>query len=186
MELEPRENGSENLSSPARQNIAALAEIYEREEARVSGLQLSIERVSGFIGSPAYFACVVAFICVWIAANTWGARAGWTYYDEPPFFWLQGIVSSNALLLTIAVLIRQNRMAQLAQHRAHLDLQINLLTEQKVTKILQVIDDIRRELPMLRASEDREVSEMTKPADAGAILHAIKELDDDRSHRGPG
>ena len=41
--------------------------------------------------------------------------------------------------------IRQNRMSQLAQHRAHLDLQINLLTEQKVTKILRVIDDIRRD-----------------------------------------
>lgn len=174
----------ENLSSPAKQNIAALAEISEREEARVSGMQLRIEQVSAFIGSPVYFACVVAFILVWIAANAWAAHAGWALYDQPPFFWLQGIVSSNALLVTVAVLIRQNRMAQLAQHRAHLDLQINLLTEQKVTKILQVIDDIRRDLPMLNTPVDAEVSELTKPADAGAILEAIKEHDE-RSGGGP-
>ena len=167
----------DHLSSPAKENIAALAEISEREEARVSAMQLAIEKVSGFFGSPGYFACVVAFIAIWVAVNTWAAGAGWNFYDEPPFFWLQGIVSSNALLLTVAVLIRQSRMAQLAQHRAHLDLQINLLTEQKVTKILQVIDDIRRDLPMLRTPVDGEVSELTKPADAGAILDAIKKID---------
>jgi uncharacterized membrane protein len=170
----------ESLSSLAKENIAVLAEISEREDARVSGIQFAIEKISGFFGSPVYFACVLAFILVWVAVNTWAARAGWAFYDEPPFFWLQGIVSSNALLLTVAVLIRQNRMAQLAQHRAHLDLQINLLTEQKVTKILQVIDDIRRDLPMLRTPADGEVSELTKPADAGAILDAIKQIDAER------
>ena len=170
----------ENLSSVARENIATLAEISEKEEARVSGMQLGIERVSTFIGSPVYFVFVVAFIIVWIAVNIWAAHAAWTVYDEPPFFWLQGIVSSNALLVTVAVLIRQNRMAQLAQHRAHLDLQINLLTEQKVTKILQAIHEIRRDLPMLKTPVDGEVSELTKPADAGAILDAIKELEEKR------
>ncbi len=170
----------ENLSSPTKENLAALAEISEREEARVSGMQLAIERISGFFGSPGYFAWVIAFILIWVAVNTWAARADWTFYDEPPFFWLQGIVSSNALLLTIAVLIRQNRMSQLAQHRAHLDLQINLLTEHKVTKILQVIDDIRRDLPMIPTPVDAEVSELTKRADAGAILDAIKQLDTGR------
>ena len=72
---------------------------------------------------------------IWVAVNLWGMKHGWRHVDSPPFFWLQGIVSCNALLLTVAVLIRQNRMAQVAEHRAHLDLQINLLTEQKVTKL---------------------------------------------------
>jgi uncharacterized membrane protein len=86
-------------------------------------------------------------------------------------------VSSNALLLTITVLIRQDRMSKLAEHRAHLDLQINLLTEQKVTKILQLVDE-QRSRPRSRAREpDEEVAEMTKPADAHAILDAIKSTD---------
>lgn len=170
----------ENLSSLAKENIAAFAEIAESEEARVSGTQLRIERISTFIGSPGYLICAVAFVAIWIAANLWADHVGWTYFDEPPFFWLQGVVGANALLVTVTVLIRQNRMAELAQHRAHLDLQINLLTEQKVTKILQVVDDLRRELLVHDPHHDVDVAEFSKPADAGAILQAIKGLDEER------
>lgn len=99
---------------------------------------------------------------------------------RPPFLWLQGLVSCIALLLTVAVLIRQNRMSQMAEHRAHLDLQINLLTEQKVTKVLQIIDELSPDLTALRGRPDAEVSEMTKPADAHALMHAIKEKQQDR------
>lgn len=169
-----------DLSPSAKDNIDVLAAIYERENAKVSGLQLVIERISDFFGSPAYLLFAVAFIVVWVLVNIWGANAGWTHVDEPPFFWLQGIVSSNALILTVAVLIRQNRMAQLAEHRAHLDLQINLLTEQKATKILELVDELRRELPTPRGQLDAEVTELTKPADAEAILREIKRLDEER------
>ena len=127
------------LSASEQENLETLASAYERDDASVSGMQLAIESISAFFGSPAYFAFAIAFIVGWIAVNCVGIRMGWTYVDRPPFFWLQGIVSANALLLTIAVLIRQNRMAQQAAHRAHLDLQINLLTEQKVTKVLQLL-----------------------------------------------
>ena len=71
-------------------------------------------------------------------------------------------------------------MSQVAEHRAHLDLQINLLTEQKVTKILQIIDELRRDLTALRGRPDAEVTEMTKPADTHALMHAIKETQEDR------
>lgn len=171
---EPRATG--DLSSGARENLDLLASFYERENASTSNVQLLIERISAFFGSPAYFAFTLAFIVIWVAVNLWGRAAGWRHVDEPPFFWLQGLVSSSALLLTITVLIRQTRMAQLAEHRAHLDLQINLLTEQKVTKVLQLVDELRTALPTSRGapSTDEEVAELTRPADAEAILHAIK------------
>jgi uncharacterized membrane protein len=168
------------LPTSAKENLEVLSRFKDVEEAQISGLQLAIERISRFFGSPAYFAFAVVFIALWIAVNAWGARHGWHHVDAPPFFWLQGWVSSNALLLTVAVLIRQNRMAQVAEHRAHLDLQINLLTEQKVTKALQIIDELRRDLPTLRGHPDAEVTEMTKPADAHALMHAIKQKQGDR------
>jgi len=101
--------------------------------------------------------------------------AGWRHVDEPPFAALQGLVSANALLLTVAVLIRRNRMAHMADHRSHVDLQVNLLTEQKVTKILQLVDELQRELGAFRRRPDAEVEELIKPADAHTLLHAIKE-----------
>jgi len=67
-----------------------------------------------------------------------------------------------------------------AEHRAHLDLQINLLSEQKVTKILQIVDELQRDLTALRDRPDAKVAEMTKPADAHALMHAIKQKQTDR------
>jgi uncharacterized membrane protein len=174
------EPSSANLPSSAKENLELLSRFKDREDAQISGLQLAIERVSRFFGSPAYFAFVVGFIAMWIAVNMWGMNHGWRHVDTPPFFLLQGLVSCNALLLTVAVLIRQSRMAQVAEHRAHLDLQINLLTEQKVTKLLQIIDEPRRDSGAPHASPDDQVSEMSKPADTHALMHAIKETQSER------
>jgi uncharacterized membrane protein len=160
---------------PRRREISSFSPPSKTAKRQITGVRLLIERISAFLGSPAYFACAVVLIVLWTLANGWAAHAGWHPVDPPPFFWLQGLVSSNALLLTVAVLIRQNRMSQVAEHRAHLDLQINLLSEQKVTKILQIIAELHRELTALRVHPDSEVAEMTKPADAHALMHAIKQ-----------
>ena len=170
-------SASKTLPSSAKENLEVLSNFKDREEAQLSNLQLGIERISQFFGSPPFFAFAVLFIVAWIAFNVWGIHAQWRHVDTPPFFWLQGMVSSVALLLTVAVLIRQNRMSQRAEHRAHLDLQINMLTEQKVTKLLQIIDELRQDITALRGrpAADAEVGELTKPADAHALMHAIKE-----------
>ena len=169
------QDSTQSASSATRDNIDAVASFSEEEAATISGWQIAIERISAFCGSAAYFAAVVSFIVIWAGVNAWAAKRGWYSLDAPPFPWLQGIVSSNALLLTIAVLIRQNRMVRLAAHHSHLDLQINILTEQKVTKVLQLVDELRRALPALRGTPNAEVTALTTPADTGAILEAVKQ-----------
>lgn len=174
----------ESLPSPAKENLTLLERLDHRAQPGISRAQRLIERLSRIIGSPAYFVCSLAFIVGWGLVNAWGVRAGWRHVDPPPYAWLQGIVSSNALLLTIAVLIRQNRMAQMAEHRAQLDLQINLLTEQKVTKMLELVDEMHRSLKNMHGSSPDQPSEhmeaMTRPSDPHAILDAIKEKQQDR------
>ena len=110
-----------------------------------------------------------------MAVNIYRATQGWVYSDMPPFPWLQGLISANALVLTIAVLIRQNRMAQIAEHRAHPDLQIKLLAEQKPTATLKIVDELYRQLSNAASIPANDVSGMTTPSDAHALLHAIKE-----------
>jgi uncharacterized membrane protein len=144
------------LPASTKENIELLADFKDGEEAQISGAQTLIERI-------------------WILVNMWGMAKGWQHVDAPPFAALQGLVSSNALLLTVAVLIRQNRMANIAEHRSHVDLQVNLLTEQKAAKILQLVDELQRELTGLRRRPDEDLAELSKPADAHALLHAIKE-----------
>ena len=177
---ETADDNERELPGLAKDNLELVASFHDREDAAISGIQLAIERISAFFGSPWYFAFCVLFISSWMIVNYWGAHAGWRMVDEPPFSLLQGLVSSNALLLTVAVLIRQNRMARMADHRSHLDLQINLLTEQKAAKILKIVDELQRELSALRGRPDAQVEELSKPADANALLHAIKQQTDER------
>jgi uncharacterized membrane protein len=71
-------------------------------------------------------------------------------------------------------------MAQQAGHRAHLDLQINLLTEQKVSKVLQVLHADGRGPATPSRMPDSEVADLAKPADPEAMLTAIKKRDQER------
>ena len=164
----------QDLLPSARENLEQLNDFQDREDADVTRLQASIEAISTFFGSSAYFVFAVVFIVAWVAANTWGTYAGWEHYDKPPFFWLQGLVSANALLLTVAVLIRQNRMARQSARRAHLDLHINLLTEEKVSKVLEVVHDLAKGLGK-DVRDEGEIRELATAADPKAILTAIKD-----------
>jgi uncharacterized membrane protein len=166
------------LPPSVNENIGTIAEFYARHHEQVTTTQAIMEKVALFLGSPSYVAVNVVLIVCWIAANLVAPNLGWTQVDEPPFFWLQGFVSLNAFIISTTVLIRQNRMSRLADHHAHLDLQVNLLTEEKSSKIIALIEELRRDLPNVSNKPDREADELAKPADARAVLSAIEHEQD--------
>ena len=155
-------------------NIDAVAEFYEAEERRISGSQDFIEKTSSFVGRPGYLVFLVVFIVTWIVYNVAGPRLGWNQFDTPPFPWLQGMVSLYALLIGTAVLIRQERAAKLAEQRAHLDLQVNLLTESKAAKIIELLEALRQDLPDVANRHDPDVESMKTPASPHAVLSALE------------
>src|SRR4051794_20472087 len=127
-------------------NIGTIAEFYARHEEHASTTQKAVEKLALFLGSPGYVFANVVFSVAWIAGNLLATDIGWTQIDEPPFFWLQGFVTLNAFVISTTVLIRQNRMSRLAEHHAHLDLQVNLLTEEKTSKIIALLEELRHDL----------------------------------------
>ena len=156
------------------ENIDTIAEYCERNEEQVTTAQKLIEKVSLFLGSPAYFAVNVTFIVCWIAWNAAASEFDITQIDEPPFFWLQGFVSLNAFIISTTVLIRQNRMSKLAERNAHLDLQISLLSDEKTSKIIAMLEELRRDHPNLPDKADPEADELARPADTPSVLGAIE------------
>lgn len=156
------------------ENIGTIAQFYARHEERMSLPQSLIEKISLVFGSPGYVAGSVVFVVCWIAANLVAPNYGWRQIDEPPFFWLQGIITLNAFIISTTVLIRQHRMSKLAEHHAHLDLQVNLLAEEKSSKIIAMLEELRRDLPTVRDKPDHEAEELAKPADPKAVLSAIE------------
>jgi uncharacterized membrane protein len=74
------------------------------------------------------------------------ANVGWfgiEPFDPFPFGLLTTIVSLEAIFLSTFVLVSQNRQSAIADRRAQLDLQINLLAEYEVTRLLKLQDAIQ-------------------------------------------
>ena len=160
------------------QNIDSILAFYRREEQKISDSQRLLEAVGGFMGRPSYLASVLSFVALWLLANASAELLGFQALDPPPFFWLQGIVSLGALLTTTVVLITQNREAKLEEQRLELELQVTLLTEQKTTKLIRLLEELRRDLPMVKDRHDPEAAALQKPTDPEEVLAALEERRD--------
>jgi uncharacterized membrane protein len=160
------------------QNIDSILAFYRREEQKISDSQRLLETVGGFMGRPSYLASVLGFVALWLLANALCELLGLQPLDPPPFFWLQGVVSLGALLTTTVVLITQNREAKLEKQRLELELQVNLLTEQKTAKLIRLLEELRRDLPMVKDRHDPEAAALQKPTDPEEVLAALEERRD--------
>ncbi|MGZ3550335.1 MAG: hypothetical protein ACXWNZ_18880, partial [Vulcanimicrobiaceae bacterium] len=81
-------------------------------------------------------------------------------------------------LMTLLILTTQNRLAGSADQRSRLALQMGIVTEQKVAKVIALIEEQRRDDPNLKNRDDAEAEAMTEVADPSALSHAL-----DVSHR---
>jgi uncharacterized membrane protein len=160
---------------PIGHNIEAVVAFYAREEDKISRSQRRLEHISGFVGRPLYLGSILLFVAFWMLANVVARQFGLMEFDPAPFVLLQGIVSLGALLTATVVLIKQSRLAKIEEQRAHLDLQVNLLTEQKTTKIIDLLEELRRDLPMVKDRHDPEAAALQQPTDPHLVLAALDE-----------
>jgi uncharacterized membrane protein len=165
------------LGDPIARNISGILELENQELARTTRAQRWFETVSRWLGRPAYPIALLIFVSGWITLNLAARSIGLPRFDPPPFPWLEAILTLTALLTTTIVLIGQRRQSVVAEQRAHLDLQVNLLTEQKVTKLIHLIEELRADLPGVRARYDPHVSRLKKPADPAQLASALKGRD---------
>jgi uncharacterized membrane protein len=131
--------GSRSLEA----NIASMIKARRKDEAQTPSSVKFADRATRFIGSLTFLVVQTIVTGTWIAWNTVGAHAlGSEPFDPYPFQALTLALSVEAIYLTALVLIAQNRMSEVAERRAEVDLQINLLDEKETTHILQIVDAI--------------------------------------------
>jgi uncharacterized membrane protein len=170
----PRATGS--LSDQIGQNIDSVVALQRRKWQQTSQSQRQIERVGRFIGRPIYLLGVLAFAALWVGFNVGARVLGLAALDPPPFAILQGLLTLVALITTTIVLIAQNRQTKVEQEHMHLDLQVNLLTEQKVTKLIGLIEELRRDLPMVKDRHDPHSAVLQEGADTAQVLSALEQV----------
>jgi uncharacterized membrane protein len=164
-----------NRPAQLNQNIDSVLEVQKRESEQRPPPHRFIDGVSRIIGRPMYLVGLFGFACIWITTNQIAQRFGFAPFDPLPFPLLAGILSLAALVSTTVILIAQNRQTRIEQQHMHIALQVNLLTEQKVAKIINLLEELRRDLPMVKDRYDPQAASLSKETDAMQVLTAIEE-----------
>jgi len=131
--------------------------------------------VTSFSGRMAFVYIHIVWFSVWILLNS--GLFNIQPFDPFPYGLLTMIVSLEAIFLATFVLISQNRMGELSEHRADLDLHIDLLTEYELTRVLQMLDAIQDKLG-IRSEADQELADLemeTKPEEVLAEIERLQE-----------
>lgn len=166
------------------EHATTIAAIRARAENQRSPTQRYIEAFTAFVGRPSTVITLLALIAVWIVWNSLEHTSGGKPLDAPPFFWLQGAVALYAALISTFVLATQNREKRHGEQRAYLELQVNLLAEQKTAKIIELLEELRRDMPTVRDRVDHQANAMQLPVDTNAVLNVLEETMDGATDEG--
>ena len=158
-----------------------------RLEAEYLQARTGAEQIAGVVTRAAGTATVALLHLVWFA--------GWIAvnlglvplrpFDPFPFNLLTTVVSLEAIVLSICIMISQNLMARQADRRAHLDLQVNLLAEQESTATLRIVRQIAEHLGM-DLSKCFPDQSLTSETDVERLAAAMQEaLPDDAGNPAP-
>ena len=157
------------------ESIEAISDLHAQSEKRLTIHQRGIERLTGLVRGPLFLYLMFSFGVAWIAINSWLPRFGHHSFDPFPFNILQGMTTFTALFIASMVLTTQSRQISLAEKRGHLDLQIILLTERKITKVIALLEELRRDLPNVKNRPDAEAQAMEVRMDPRAVADALEE-----------
>jgi uncharacterized membrane protein len=157
----------------------ASAALRATHHGETSGLQRFVDRLTAVVARPAFVAGLGMAVIGWIAGNLVVVRFGLAPLDPPPFAWLQCAASAGALLVAALILTTQRREDELADHRAQLILELTISNDQKVSKVIELLEEVRRDNPAILNRIDTEATAMSTPSDTRAVLDAIKDRRED-------
>ena len=160
------------LTSVLARNMEALRARREDKARQASREEKVAAAITKFSGSMRFVYLHAVLYGAWIALNL-GAVPGLKPFD-PTFVVLGMIASVEAIFLSTFILISQNRMGALQDERAELDVQVNLLAEHEITKILAVVTALAAKLDVAVEDAD-EMAELKKDVSPEAVLEEIEE-----------
>jgi uncharacterized membrane protein len=168
---EPRHTGqqSNKQTEPVTRNVQAIVDLEKKAlEDRKHYSRIS-ELFTNMVGSPAFIAGHVLIVAAWIIFNSTRLQ-----FDPVPFNLLNLVLAVEALILTSIVLIAQRDLRRLADLRAHLDLQVNILAEQELTAILGLLNHVCRRLGIDPKKTDPDVEQLSQETDLGTVAQEIQ------------
>jgi uncharacterized membrane protein len=156
-------------------NIEAIRELEKAaKEERTKSDQVA-EAVANFCGSMTFVWVHVVWFGIWISINL---LPGFPHIDPFPFTFLTLVVSLEAIFLSTFILISQNHDTKISERRNHLDLQINLLSEQENTHMLRMLRAIAEKVGV-DLDRDDQVQALTEETKPQRLVRQIKEREEE-------
>ena len=151
-------------------NIRALIERRQAEDDAKRFDERLADHITRFAGSMRFVWLHLVLFGAWILANT-----GWLPLPrfDPTLVLLAMFASVEAIFLSTFVLISQNRMAALADKRADLDLQISLLAEHEITRVMTLVTEMAHRMGVEEA-HNPELSELAEDVHPEHVLDQME------------
>jgi uncharacterized membrane protein len=163
----------QELATVVRRNIRTLVDARTRAERQKTLEERVADAITAFTGSMRFVYLHAAFYGGWLVVNA-GVVPQIEPFDPFPFVMLAMIASVEAIFLSTFVLISQNRMAALADKRADLDVQINLLAEHEITRLVELCDAMAHKLGVAEATAAA-IDELKQDVRPEAVLEEIEQ-----------
>jgi uncharacterized membrane protein len=172
--LEPNNGASVATADPMAYNVEAIAKLEHKELHRRSAGEKVSDFFVSLMGSMPFLVLHIIWFAVWFIVNL-NAVPGIVPFDPFPFGILTLIVSSEGVFLAIIILISQNRMTRLSDKRAHLDLQVNMLTEQEMTMMLRMQQRLCEHFGVEVDTVKEEAKQLLKETDVHKVVSRLEE-----------
>jgi uncharacterized membrane protein len=157
----------------ANENIRAVARLQEQAAQKRSLSERFSDAISAMAARESTVAAHLAWFVLWIILNT-GYLPSLKPFDPYPFTLLTTIVSLEAIFLTLFVLASQNRLTQEADRRSHLDLQVNLLSEQEMTMVLRMLGELCQHFDLRHTMSSPKYQELARRTDVGQLAEQLE------------
>jgi len=163
-----------NVPDPIDEAVRSVTQLHSDHHGSATAPQRAVNRVTAFMAQPLFLALVGLGVVGWIVANLIASALGLKAIDAPVFPWLQGAVNLFSLLVVMLVLVAQKHEDELNAHRDTLTLELAILGEHKIAKVIGLLEELRRDSPHVQDRVDRQADQMAQPADAGTVLAATR------------
>jgi len=164
---------SDPASTHVAETVDAVANLHAQHHLKRSAAEKLIDNWTSRLARPLSLGVLFLVVAAWIAMN---ALSGHSAIDPPPFPWLFGVLAFLSLTMGVLILSTQRRADALAQLREQLTLNLATLTERKVTKVIELIEELRRDSPNIENRIDLEAKQMAAQAQPGEMLGALAEM----------
>ncbi len=155
-------------------NIETIISLQANQQRSIPWHEQLLTKIAAAFGRPQFLYAQLLFLIAWGLCSHF-ASASLTSRNLPTLDLGEQGIDIASLLIATGVLVRQAQQDKISEQRSHLTLQINLLNEQKIAKVIELLEELRTDTPNVRNRYDWEANVMRKATDPQVVLDILQE-----------